>query len=149
MRNIKFTIFINRSPREVFDYLTDPSKMVEWQRGAGVQSANWLTDNPTEVGSIYHVYVRILGFNIVSKNEITDWNPPHRYSFRSLGGRMVRGDATRTFEAHNEGTQYTYTGQINSSGIFKLFEGIMSRMYEKRLTVEHDALKTILESGNV
>ncbi|HLA98791.1 MAG TPA: SRPBCC family protein, partial [Anaerolineales bacterium] len=53
------SVFIQRSPQEVFDVLTDPPKSTQWQ--SGVKSAEWITEGPTGVGSTFKSRNRFLG----------------------------------------------------------------------------------------
>ena len=146
MYTFKHSIFINRSPQAVFNYITDLANSAQWQSAAGVDSTEWITEGATRVGSVYKIVAKFMGGKVESKNEITAWNPPAGYSFKGDTG-LLRGDMTREFESQDEGTLFTHTGHIEVRGLFRLMEGLMGKMFEKRLATEFAVLKTVFESN--
>lgn len=146
MYTFTHSIFIKRSPQEVFDYIIDLANFSKWQSAAGVDSTEWITDGDPRVGSVYKIVAKFMGGKVESKNEITAWNPPTSYSFKGDAG-LLQGEMIREFESQGDGTLFTHTGQIEVRGIFKLVEGWMGRIFEKRLASEFAVLKTVLESN--
>jgi carbon monoxide dehydrogenase subunit G len=78
------SIDIDRPPDEVFDYVTDPSRFVEWQRG--VVSGHMESDGPLTVGSRC-VTSRKIGFSVrADTSEVTHIDSPRAWGVRGLGG---------------------------------------------------------------
>ena len=74
MSTFTVSTFINRSPQEVFDFMTNPANFSQWQNGT--KSAEWTSNGPVGVGSIVHSVGQLLGREIVTDTEITQWTHP-------------------------------------------------------------------------
>ena len=77
------SIFINRPQQEVFDFLSNPANHSEYSNMA--ESAEWISQAPHGVGSTYHGVGKALGRKMESTNEITFWDPPNQYGYKSIG----------------------------------------------------------------
>jgi len=77
-------IIVNLPPQEVFDFVTDPAKVKLWRKSS--VSAEWTSEGPVGVGSTQHSVGKFLGRNLESDSEITVWNPPSEYGWKSVGG---------------------------------------------------------------
>ncbi len=80
------SIFINRPPQEVFDYITNPDNDSDWRSTA--VSAEWTSDGPVGVGSTQRTVGKFLGRKIDSTNEVTVWDPPNQFAFKSVEGSI-------------------------------------------------------------
>jgi uncharacterized protein YndB with AHSA1/START domain len=78
------TVEIARPPDEVFAYVTDPSRFVEWQQG--VVSGRIAGDGATRVGSRCITTRRIGGSDRTTTSEITELTAPTRWADRGLDG---------------------------------------------------------------
>jgi uncharacterized protein YndB with AHSA1/START domain len=75
MAPIVTSVEIARPPEEVFGYVIDPSRFVEWQEG--VVSGRMEGDGPHGVGSRCISTRRIGGGERASTAEITEFDPPN------------------------------------------------------------------------
>ena len=144
MGTFEFSIFINRPPQEVFDYISNPENDLLWQ--PNLISSEWTTAEPAGVGSTKHVVTRVFGRKVEVNVEYTDWDPPNMYRFKSDDGPFSLVGTTK-FEPKENGTQISLEGQIEGTGILKLVEGLIIRQAEKQDRANFETLKHLLEAG--
>ena len=144
MYTFEKSITINRSPQEVFDYVTNPANDAQWQ--SGIESSEWTSDGPPGVGSTQKVVRSFLGRKIESEVEFTGWDPPNQSSGKTIGG-PVPMEITNKLEAQGNGTLLTLTGQAELGGFFKLAEGLVGKQVGKQLESDLAALKLLLDAG--
>jgi uncharacterized protein YndB with AHSA1/START domain len=142
MRTLAFSVFINRPPAEVFDYMTDLANDRLWQKQ--LVASEWVTPEPAGVGSIKRVTSRIFGRETEGMVEYIAWDRPGGYSFTAAAGPFsVAG--TTTLEAQESGTLVTVKGQVEAAGIARLLEGLVIRQVEKQDLENFNRLKVLLE----
>ena len=144
MYKFESSIFINRPPQEVFDYVTNPANISKWQ--SGTEASEWTSDSPPGVGSTVKVVTSFLGRKIEAELKVMDWDPPKLRKIKSVGG-PIPFEVTDKFEAQGDGTLLTSTGQAELGGFFKLAEGLVGKQMEKQIQSDNSALKKLLESG--
>lgn len=144
MYTFEKTITINRPQQEVFDYLTDPANDGKWRKTS--VSSEWTSDGPVGVGSTQHSVDKFLGRNIESDSEITVWDPPNEYGWKSIGG-PIPYELSMKFTPDGEGTQISFGGQAELGGFLKLAEGMAGKQMEKQMDDDFNNLKKVLEAG--
>ena len=122
MGTFEFSIFINRLPQEVFDYISNPENDLLWQ--PNLISSEWTTPEPAGAGSTKHVITRVMGRKVEVNVKYTDWDPPKMYRFTSADGPFSLVGTTK-FESEENSTQISLKGQIEGKGILKLVEGLI------------------------
>jgi carbon monoxide dehydrogenase subunit G len=138
------TIHINRPQQEVFDFLSDPANDPLYRSGA--EFAEWTSEPPVGVGSKMRSIDRVMGRELEATSEITVWDPPNQYAFKTAGGSFP-AEYTLEFESTENGTQVTTRGQIEFQGLFKLFEWVFGNQIEQQAQDDFDNLKLLLEGG--
>jgi carbon monoxide dehydrogenase subunit G len=138
------SIFINRPQQKVFDFMSNPAEHSKISSMA--ESAEWTSEEPHGVGSTYRGVGKALGRNIESTNEITIWDPPNQYGYKSIGGSMPF-ETTYTFETRGNGTQLSVNAQLEIGGFFKIAEGLAGKQAKKLIDSDFEALKRYLEEG--
>ena len=98
------------------------------------------------MGSTKHGVGKVLGRKIESTNEITAWDPPNEYSYKSISGSFPF-ETTYKFESSENGTQLSVSAQLEIGGFFKIAEGLVGKQAQKQLDNDFDALKLLLEAG--
>jgi len=111
-----------------------------------VLSQEWSSDGPPGVGSTQRAVARFLGRDLESAAEITIWDPPSQHGFKSIGG-PVHIEGGMKFAPEGDGTKVTMGGQLETSGFFKLAEGLVKKQLESQFEANLEALKLLLESG--
>jgi uncharacterized protein YndB with AHSA1/START domain len=125
MPPITSTVEIARSAEDVFAYVTDPSRMPEWQQGC----VRGQVDGPTtRVGSKCTTVRRIGGREREAVTEITEYDPPHRWADRGIDG-PVRAMVAVTVEplADRSRSQVTIALDFTGRGIGKLLVPLIVR----------------------
>jgi uncharacterized protein YndB with AHSA1/START domain len=147
MAPIVSSIEISRSPEEVFAYVTDPSRLPEWQ--GGVVRAERLGGGPVAVGTRAIVTRRIGRREQRMTVEIMELDPPRRFAIRSLDG-PVRGENRGTIEPldHGRRSRVRYELDLRGHGFGKLLVPLVAQRQAQRGTPRNlEKLKARLESG--
>ena len=139
-------LFINRPQQEVFDFLSNPANDAQWQ--GSTESAEWTSEGPFGVGSTQRSVFRFLGRKIESSTEVTIWDPPNQYSTKVLSG-PIPFEITIKLESQENGTQVTAGFQAEFGGFFKMAEGLVGKQAAKQFDTDLDALKLLVEAGQV
>lgn len=147
MRQIRLSIHIRRPPADVFDFLTDPSNLSKWN--SVMESADWTSSAAAGVGSTYRVLAKMPGGKKKGLFEITKWDPPHRYGYRSLEiafpFRAI--ESTITLTPRDGGTQLTFEAQFALVGLLSLAEGLFVGMAAKGDGANLATAKRLLEGS--
>ena len=144
MIKIDFSVVVNRPPAAVFEYLTDPANLPQWQ--SGVTEARLVSDGPMGVGSRMTDVRSMLGRKMESTVEVTEYEPPKLFSLKSITG-PVQFQVRHTLEPSDGGTKLTFAGQGEPGGFFKLAEPVVARTVERRFKADLETLKDMLESS--
>ena len=144
----KFTksVFIKRSQQDVFNFMSNPANNTKWQP---IEFAEWISDGAPGIGSSFKIAMKLFGRSTETVFEITSWEPPSRYSYRSVKISSPAESIQTEIELKSKehGTQLTFEAQIGAAGIFKLTEGMLGKLAEKGDGSNIDTLKQILEAG--
>ena len=145
MYKIEASVYINRPPQEVFDYVTNPANNVQWM--SGTESAAWTSDGQPGIGSTYIGVFNFLGRKLEGEVEVTGWTPPDSWSFKTT--RPISAKTTTSFEAQGSGTLVTQISQIDIGGFFQMAEGLVGKQLERMYETSNAALKLMLEQGEL
>ena len=138
--------FINRPQQEVWDFISNPANRVQWL--SSTESAEWTSEAPPGVGSTVRSVAKFLGRKVESTSEITAWDSPNQHGLKSVGGQ-VPFEETMKLESKENGTHLTVSSQMEVGGFFKIAEGLVAKQTEKQLDIAFEALKVLLEEGQV
>jgi uncharacterized protein YndB with AHSA1/START domain len=119
MAPIVESIEISRRPEDVFSYVTDPSRLPEWQES--VVSVRREGDAPPAVGSRVVVTRRVGRREMPMTVELTELSPPTSWTVRGIDG-PVRGIVNGTVEplAGGDRSRVTIALDFEGRGIGKL-----------------------------
>jgi len=146
MAPVVHSVEIDRSPDDVFAYVTNPTHFTEWQDA--VVSAQRIDSGPIKRGSQLTLTRRVGKREQTMTSELTDYTPPRSYAFRVVDG-PVRAVGTGHFEPLDDGarTRFTFELDFEGHGIGKLLVPlVVRRQAEKELPQSHANLKRQLES---
>jgi carbon monoxide dehydrogenase subunit G len=130
----ELTIEIQRSPDEVFAFMTDVSHLPEWQ--AGVKSAERRDGRIEEARSIF-------GRELHTTLAIVEEEPPHVFTLRALDSPVPFTVRHELEPADGGGTRLTVTADGDVPGFAA---GLLARRAEKQFRKDFERLKQILES---
>jgi uncharacterized membrane protein len=95
MEPITIEIDIDRPPAEVFDYAADPMHFPEWQKD--IVAVKIVSGAPGRAGSRFETIRHFAGANQTMTQEVTEANPPLRWSSRGING-AVKANGTLSFQ---------------------------------------------------
>ena len=145
MAPITNSVEIARSPEQVFAYVTDPSRLAEWQESA-VSTRLEGGDAPA-VGSRVVVTRRIGRGERTMTVELTELNAPTSWAVRGIDG-PVRGNVKGTVEPLDDGARSRVTIELDfeGHGIGKLLVPlVVRRQAQKEMPKNMQNLKERLE----
>lgn len=112
MATIVATTEISRRPEDVFAYVTDPTRLSEWQESV-VESDS--SDTPVRVGTTARVTRRVGRRAMSSTAEIAELNPPTNWTVRGRDG-AVRGDVRGRIDPLDDGRRSRVTIELDLRG---------------------------------
>jgi uncharacterized protein YndB with AHSA1/START domain len=145
MAPIVSSIEIARPPEEVFQYVTDPSRLPEWQ-GSAVE-ARVEGGGPSAVGSRVVVTRRVGRRERKMTTEVTSHAPPRTWAGRGIDG-PVRGFFSGTVEPLDDGARSRVMIELDfeGHGIGKLLVPlVVRRQVQKEMPRNMQTLKERLE----
>jgi uncharacterized protein YndB with AHSA1/START domain len=140
------SIEIARSPEDVFAYVTDPSRLTEWQES--LVSSRTEGGGPAAVGSRVTQTRRVGRSERTMTSEITEITPPRTWAVRGIDG-PVRGMVRGTVEpvAESERSRVTIELDFEGHGIGKLLVPlVVRRQTREQMPANVRRLKERLES---
>ena len=147
MAPIVTSIEIARPPEDVFSYVTDPSRLAEWQES--VVSTRVDESGPPGVGPRVTQTRRIGRREQTMTSEITEITPPTSWAVRGVDG-PVRGMVKGTVEPLDDGERSRVTIELDfeGHGIGKLLVPlVVRRQAASQMPTNMRNLKERLESG--
>jgi carbon monoxide dehydrogenase subunit G len=128
----ELTIEIERTPEDVFAYLTDVSNLPAWQ--AGVQSATERDGRIEEARSL-------LGKELRTPLEIVERQEARVFTLRALGGPVLF-TVRHELEPADGGTRLRVSADADVPGFAA---GLLARRAEKQFRRDFERLKQLLE----
>lgn len=147
MPRFEASVVIDRSPQEVFDYVTDPTHVPEWMEE--IQSAEWTSKGQPDVGSTMTARMKSRNRGRELQLEVTQWDSPTGYEDRMLTPMFPLKDMRHEyrFEPNGDRTRLTVNGEFEMVGGLTFAGGLMRRMATKFNQRHLEAAKRALEAG--
>lgn len=148
MTGFSTSIVIRVSPARVFSFLADPSTarvidpaIVSYEPDGGTMG----------LGVHNRIRLRMLGIPMQVVSETTVWKPDALMVFRSIKpAKPVVTLATHSFEAHPDGTTYTWSMEFVPTGFGgRLVATVAARMFERNARVQQQRVRAELERAAV
>ena len=141
MVKAEISLHVNRPVAEVFKYLSDPTRMLEWNTTLEEATAS---ETPIKVGTHIRTRGRILGRKIEGTVEVVEYEPNKRVVEKL--DQPFSSKAIYSYQAENGGTRLVCAVEAELGGFFKLSEPIFERLMRKQLQGQLETAKELLEA---
>jgi uncharacterized protein YndB with AHSA1/START domain len=143
---IEFTVEteIARPVREVFAYVTDPSKLATWQ--TNTISAVAVQDGPLGIGTrLREVHRAPGGKQLASLVEVSEYDPDRTFALHMIEGALPI-DARLIFEPTGLGTRLTFAAHGQPTGPLRLAQPFLRLTLKRQFSGYCAMLKRLLEN---
>ena len=137
------TVHVKQPVEQVFTYLAEPQKLALWQ--SNLVSMEPLTAGPLHAGSRFREVRVLRGRQSKIDSEVSDFEPYRRLATRTLGQPHVT--VSYALRAENGGTRLTHEFTMETAGMMRLLEPVISRSIGKESDADLQRLKQLLESS--
>jgi carbon monoxide dehydrogenase subunit G len=142
---IEETFRVARSPEVVFDYMTDPANLAEWQTVK--TSVEPLTDGPPRLGTRIRERTKPpVGREFEQIVEFTEFERPSRVHAHIVEGPYPI-DGTWSFEPDGDGTRVHFVAAGALSGLLRLMQPVAKRLIARQMVGYHQNLRRNLEEA--
>lgn len=119
------TFVVAASPEAVFDYMTNPSNLAQWQTSK--TSVEQLTDGPPALGTRVRERTKPpAGKEFEQVVEFTEFDRPRRFHVHIVEGPYPI-DGTWMFVPEGQGTAVTFVAEGELSGLMRMGEPLFKR----------------------
>jgi len=143
--DIESTVRVECHAEKAFAFIADFENNPNWQ--GGMVSARWTSDPPVGVGSTYDQEARFMGKTIITRFQVTAYEPGRSISIESVESTFPL-QITRRVEPTDTGCVITAHVRGQPGGLFKLAAPLMRRMVKRSVDKDYARLKALLESGS-
>jgi uncharacterized membrane protein len=138
---IEYSTVVNRPLEDVFTYLVDIEKQLQWQ--SGLLKSEVTSWGPMGVGTTYRQVGQIMGRTIEWNSEVTEYTPNRSLSFRSSAGSFtVR--VRVTFSAIQGGAMVNIAIEADVGGLWS--GPLLMDMVKTRVEADLRTAKNIIEA---
>lgn len=138
------SVFIARSPEDVFEYVNRAENLPVWD--SSILEAAQLDEGPLRLGTRVRGVSKILGRRFEWTTEVTDFQPSTLSSSRAVEGKL-RFTVTYTLSRENGGTRYNnrVEAETGLGGIFgRLADPIVEKAQRRTVRANLDTLAELL-----
>jgi len=141
---IEQTFEVASPPEKVFDYLTNPSNLRDWQTSK--TRVEVLTDGPPRLGYRVREWTKPPGAKEFEQVvEFTDFDRPHRVHTHIVEGPQPI-DGTWTFTPTDGGTRVHFVARGPLRGAMRIVEPIVRRIIARQFAQYHENLRRNVEA---
>ena len=139
------TFLIKRPAEVVFDYLTNPAHLAEWQTSK--TSVEQLTDGAPRLGTRIRERTKGPGGKEFDQIvEFAEFDRPRRVRVHVVDGPYPV-DGAWTFKPAEGGTRLRFVAEGELSGPMRLLQPLAKRMLAKQFAAYHENLRRNLETS--
>jgi len=146
MKVIESSTDIARTPQEVFDYVTDATRLPEWQ--PTVEEAGAEPPAVREVGMRGYEVRNVPGGPQTLRWEVTECEPGNRWAVEGVDGPVRAHAAISLTPVDANGTHVDYRIWFEGHGIGRLFRLMATRGARTELPASLALLKQRLETAS-
>jgi len=143
MIEVEKSVFINKTPAEVFTFTTTEGNYTKYQPAV----TQVIEGGPRNtLGSHFTEVRKFMGLEMRTTYEITEFVPNAKEVAKVVEGPVIY-EVTTTYEASGSGTKYTVHMEGDPKGFFKLAEGLVAAQVEKSIEADNQRLKELVEKA--
>jgi carbon monoxide dehydrogenase subunit G len=136
---------VERPPEVVFDYMTDPANLAQWQTTKTF--VEQLTPGPPGLGSRFREGTKPpVGKEFEMVTEFIEFDRPRRFHVHVVDGPHPI-DGTWSLESDGIGTRVRFVAQGKFGGVLGWLEPLTRRMLARQFAKYHRNLRINLERG--
>lgn len=143
MARFEHEVVIERSPADVFTYLTDLEKLPEWQ--SSIVEVRREDEGPLEAGARFTEVRRVAGRSIESTIEVAALEPDREFRLRVVEGPLP-GTVRHLVEAAGDATRLKVVGELTGGGLRSLAGPLLERAAKRETVGDLRRLKEVLEA---
>ena len=145
MPDVESSVHINRSPSDVFAFVSDYERDPRW-RSEVVEMA-YQSKGPTGIGRLALEKSKVFGRRLETLTEVTEYEPDTKIVSRSISG-PTPVISYRFVVPDGAGARFTYRLEVDISKewYFRLLRPVLMPLYTKTIASYLKRLKQILEN---
>jgi hypothetical protein len=143
--DVRTEIDVARPVAEVAAYAADPDNAPQWY--ANIESVEWKTEPPLQVGSVVGFVARFLGRRLAYDYQFVEFVPGERLVMRTTEGPFPMETTYSWTPTGDGGTHMTLRSRGEPAGFSKLVAPFMAPAMRRANRKDLSALKSILESA--
>ncbi len=145
MPAVESTIHINRTPQDIFAFVSDYERDPSWR--SEVVEMSYQSPGPTGIGRLALEKSKVFGRWLETLTEVTEYEPDTKIVSRSISG-LTPVISYRFVTPDGAGTRFTYRLEVDISKewFFRLLRPVVMPLYKKTIESYLKRLKQILES---
>ena len=136
-------ITIYRPIQEVFAYVSDFQKSLEWQ--SGLVESKRISEGAQGVGAQYVGARNFMGRKLESTIELTSFEQDKQFAYKSISG-STHYQQSFHFETTAEGTKVSTWIEMETGGILGLAKPLIASSLKHDMGADFDTLKARLET---
>ena len=140
-------IEISRPRAEVAAFAADPDNATRWYKN--IQSVEWETPPPAELGSRIRFVARFLGRTLEYTYEVREIEPGSRFVMSTDDGPFPMETIYTWEDAATGGTRMTLRNRGEPAGFASVAAPVMSRAMRRANEADLRRLKSLLEGGDI
>ncbi len=144
---LEYTIVIDQPVDKVFNYVSNPANLPEWQGPpTEIRDLQQTTPGQLREGDRFTTVLQFLGRRYETPTEVSAYEPNRRLSYRGTGG-PVPTQITFILEEVSGGTRFTHSQEVETGGFFGLAESIFEIEAKRQLRNDLQTLKDLMQAN--
>jgi uncharacterized protein YndB with AHSA1/START domain len=145
--HLEYTIGINQPVEKVFNYVSNPANLPEWQGPpTEIRDLQHTTPGQLREGDRFTTVLQFLGRRYETPTEVSAYEPNRRLSYRGTAG-PVPTQMIFIFEEVPGGTRFTHSQEVEPGGFFGLAESFFEIEARRQLRSDLKTLQHLLEAN--
>ncbi len=147
MKPIEVTVRVARPAADVFAVVSDVRNNPRWQRG--MMSCEWTSPAPHGLGATYDQTAHFLRRDIVSKFEVSEFDPGRKITVRTVESPFPIVETRRVDPDEAGATRVSVTVGGDASGFFRIAAPVLRQLVARSVRGDYRRLADKLEAGEL